>query len=48
MKRQVATQGGTGGKSVPNGHATNSGSRPKGGALPIPSSAPASAKKIRG
>ena len=41
-------QGGTGGTSKPNSHATGSGSRPKGGTAPIPSSNPANAQKIRG
>jgi hypothetical protein len=48
MNRIPAKQGGTGGKSMPNGHATHSGSRPKGGKTGTPSSAPPAAQRIRG
>lgn len=49
MKRNMPVkQGGTGGKSAPQGTAVGSGSRPGGGKLPIPSSNPSNAKNIRG
>lgn len=47
MKNQVIKQGGTGGSSASQNTATGSGSRPKGGKFPIPSSNPASAQMIR-
>lgn len=48
MKMKTVKQSGTGGKSAPQGTATNSGSRPMGGKIPIPSSAPAKQQKLRG
>lgn len=47
MKMKVAKQGGTGGSSASQRTSTGSGSRPGGGKMTIPSSAPASAQMIR-
>lgn len=47
MKPRTASQTGTGGKSSAVRYAVGSGSRPKGGSMPIPSSAPAKQQKIR-
>lgn len=47
MKNTTAKQSGTGGKSMTQGTATGSGSRPGGSKVPIQSSNPSSAQMIR-